>query len=114
MSEMLTCPTCDGTGKTGPVHINRGEQPHEWRESMPCLTCAGNKTIHNDKAIAMEFGRAARNKRVARGESLREASKRYGMSPAELSGLERGDGGMAAWEHPFATLAWLDQKESNA
>lgn len=105
---MPICPRCDGSGKTGPVHINRGSKPHEWRSEMACDFCGGAGKISEDQADAMKLGKAFRERRVARDESLREAAKRLGMKASELSALERGRGGMAAWHHPWATHAYLE------
>lgn len=105
---MPTCPHCNGKGDIGPVHINRGDQPHEWRDSFPCTLCGGTGNVADDVIEARALGKALRDKRVANDESLLEASRRFGMSPAELSGLEHGRGGMAAWHHPFAARAYLE------
>lgn len=102
------CNRCGGAGKIGPVHVNRGDQPHVWLESMPCATCDGTGFITEDKASALALGARLKAKRVARGESILQQSKRLGLSPAELSGLERGKGGLAAWQHPFAARAWSE------
>lgn len=108
MSEHV-CGKCKGSGRTaGPVHINRGDQPHEWVDSLPCFYCDGVGRVNDDKFAALQLGEHFRKQRIARGESVFEASKRLGLSPAELSGLERGKGGMAAWLHPFATRAYLE------
>jgi hypothetical protein len=85
------CPECNGTGRTkGPVHINRGDHPHEWRESMKCFCCRGVRYISQAHWDARERGAELRKERIARGESLFEASKRQGISSSELSRIERG------------------------
>lgn len=118
MDDALTpCPRCEGKGWIGPVHINRGDLPHEWRERMDCDFCEATGKIDADKRTAIEMGWRLRAKRVAREESLMEAAKRLRMSPSELSGLETGRGGMAAWHHPFAQRAYLEvnhQQKSDA
>ena len=88
---MDRCETCRGTGKVGPVHINRGEQPHEWVETMPCDVCKGSGEVTAEHARRIALGRIARSERLSRDESLREAAKRLGISPAELSRIERGE-----------------------
>lgn len=102
------CPRCEGRGWFGPVHINRGDKPHEWRERMDCDFCNGSRVIDKDHHDAWEIGQAFRGARCAREESLREAAARLGMKAPELSALELGRGGMAAWNHPFATSAFLE------
>ena len=105
---MSQCPDCKGKGWSGPVHINRGDQPHEWRDRIECHFCKGSGAIFDDQQEAANLGKKFREKRVAREESLLEASKRLGLRPAQLSRLERGVDGMAAWHHPFATTAYLE------
>lgn len=105
---MTTCPRCEGKGWVGPVHINRGDKPHEWRERMDCDLCKASGVIDDGTVQALELGKRLREKRLARDESLREAARRLNMSAAELSGLETGRGGLAAWHHPFATSAYLE------
>lgn len=102
---MATCPRCDGKGWSGPVHINRGDQPHEWRERMDCDFCKGTGQITADQERAIALGKRLREKRVAREESLLEASHRLGLKPSELSALETGRHGMSSWAHPWATRA---------
>lgn len=86
----LPCQFCRGKGKTGPVHINRGNAPHEWRESMDCHHCAGTGRWTPERHARWEAGQAMRAERIARDESLREAAKRLGISPARLSAIETG------------------------
>lgn len=108
MSNDFPCPRCHGKGWSGPVHINRGDKPHEWRERIDCDFCSATGKIDQSKREAFELGKRLREKRIAREESLMEASKRLGLKPSELSGLETGRGGMAAWHHPFAQRAYLE------
>ena len=105
---MNPCPRCQGRGWYGPVHINRGDQTHEWRERMQCDFCAGTGKIDDDHRDAWKLGQAFRGARCAREESLGEAAKRLGLKASELSALEMGRGGMVAWHHPFATSAHLE------
>lgn len=85
-----TCPRCDGK-RGAHCFINRGEdiRTHsvEWRD---CSTCGGTGTIDRRRAALIEQGQEMRNARVARRESLMEASRRMGISPSELSAIERG------------------------
>jgi hypothetical protein len=108
MTQNTPCPRCEGKGWVGPVHINRGDKPHEWRERMDCSLCKGTGQIDDDTRAGVEFGKRFRDMRIARGESIRECAKRLGLSTAELSGLEQGRGGMTAWHHPFATRAYVE------
>jgi len=72
---------------------------------MDCDLCHTTGQITDEQMKAVDLGRQLREKRVAREENLMEASRRLGMRPSELSGLETGRGGMAAWHHPFALKA---------
>lgn len=85
-----TCETCGGEGSTGPVHINRGDAPHEWRGSMPCHDCDGTGQWTAERHARWQAGQKMRAERLARGESLREAAKRMGITPAKLSVTEAG------------------------
>jgi ribosome-binding protein aMBF1 (putative translation factor) len=87
---MLICPDCKGSGKTGLVHINRGDQPHEWREGMPCWRCDGTGKIPDEMRDWMERGEVLRKARITREVSLRERAKELGISASELSAMERG------------------------
>lgn len=102
------CPDCAGKGITGPVHLNMGDKPHRWLETMECDFCKGTGHITPDLKEAREFGQRFRDQRRAREEALGECARRLGMKASELSALERGRGGMAAWHHPFATSAYLE------
>lgn len=107
-----TCPRCKGKKWIGPVHINRGDQPHEWRERVDCDLCKAAGRITEDQREAIELGKRLRQKRVDREESLMEGAKRLGLKPSELSGLETGRGGMTAWRHPWAQRAYLEATHS--
>lgn len=89
MMTRLTCQRCNGLGIIGPVHINRGERPHTW-EMMRCSSCGGSGYWSAQQAVAVREGEAMRKERLERDESLREAARRLGMSPAQLSAMEQG------------------------
>ena len=57
---------------------------------MDKLTCGGSGYWTAQQAVAARNGSAMRQKRIERGESLLEASRRLGMSPAQLSAIEHG------------------------
>jgi len=101
-TDLSTCPRCEGRGWVGPVHINRGNKPHEWREKMDCDLCGTRGTIDGGQRKAIELGKQLREKRLARDESLLEAAKRLKLKPSELSALETGRYGLTSWGHPFA------------
>lgn len=107
----MKCPDCCGTGKTGHVHVNFGYDERtggcrgEWRETMPCLRCKGSGEVSDEMAQWMADGKAMRDARVARGESLMEAARRMGMGSAELSAIEHGRRGSNARDQPPACPA---------
>jgi hypothetical protein len=84
------CPHCNGQGGAK-CFINRGQdiRTHslEWRE---CRTCEGTGRVDRRRAALIEQGKAMRDARVAKQESLLEASRRLGIGPAELSAIELG------------------------
>lgn len=85
------CQHCKGAGRTGPVHANRGpDKPGEWRGSMPCRECDGTGTWSMGRWERWHVGQDIKAARLARYETLYEASQRLGVSPAELSAIERG------------------------
>lgn len=90
MPDILTCQYCQGVGYIGPVHVNRGDSPHQWLERVDCSECGGTGTWSVQRAINYRDGQAMRTARVDRGESLREASKRLGITAAELCSIEAG------------------------
>lgn len=86
----ITCPHCDGKGETF-VFINTGYDYRGHTSGFrPCPTCKGEQVISESQAKAIADGRAMRDARVSRRETLRDAAKRMGVSPAELSKRERG------------------------
>lgn len=92
----MDCPKCTGTGSTGPVHINRGYDKDiggcrgEWRDSIPCYFCMGSGSVPNDTLDRIAAGKSMRSERDKRGETLKDASLRMGISAAQLSAIETG------------------------
>lgn len=84
----MKCPDCNGH-REGMVHLNRGDQPHEWR-MMPCRTCQGSGSIDEDHANRIGEGERLKAERLARGMGLRQEAARLGISPVELSDRENG------------------------
>ncbi|CAA2140497.1 hypothetical protein [Hyphomicrobium sp. ghe19] len=86
------CPTCDGVGSLV-AFINRGSDiaTHSL-EDIVCSTCGGEGRISDKRAMRISIGKAHRDIRVARCQSLLEAAREQGMGPAELSACEHGRG----------------------
>lgn len=87
---MVRCAYCNGSGKTGPTHVNYGGGRGEWLNNIPCFECDGTGCWDEARGAAFELGQKNRQARVNRGKTLREAAKEMGISPAELSRRERG------------------------
>ena len=60
---------------------------------MPCADCDGTGQWSAERLELYERGQRYREQRVLRGESLREAAKRLGVSPTQLSNFELGKAG---------------------
>jgi len=86
------CPDCAGTGQTGPVFVNGGEDlsKHYTLDTLPCRLCDGSGALSEDAWLAYREGRAMRRMRVALGLSLREASERLGIPASAVCDVERG------------------------
>jgi DnaJ-class molecular chaperone len=84
------CPHCNGEGG-GNAFINRGPDisTHsvEW---VRCRTCEGAGVISGERAVLVAQGKAMRDARVARQETLLEAARKMGITPSRLSAIERG------------------------
>ena len=87
---MSRCPHCNGEGKAGIVHINRGSGAHEWHDDLPCTHCHGTGKVSDEKLARIQRGQAARAKRVAEGFSIREYASKLGVSMSNLSMMESG------------------------
>lgn len=103
MSELQSCPGCAGKGHVGPVHVNRGSKPHEWRKTMPCLLCKGAGKITPLQAACVDRGKKLRAWRISKDKSLLEMARQVNLHSADLSAFETGCIDPAAWDHPFAT-----------
>lgn len=92
----MQCPDCNGTGKTGLVHLNKGFNEEkgrcdgEWRESIQCMRCHGVGQAPDEMANWIDFGKDFREKRQLRGETIGEAAKRLNLSVPQLSSIENG------------------------
>lgn len=88
----MQCPYCGGNGGSE-AFINRGPDirthSFEWVE---CRLCGGSGAITDERHEFFVRGKAWRDARVARGESLLELSRRIGVGPAEISDREHGRG----------------------
>ena len=87
----VTCPDCNGTGtQRGVFHLNRGDAPHQWVDSVPCLRCGTSGIVPDEMADWIVRGEAARRRRISQGISMRARAEQLGVSPAVLSAMENG------------------------
>ena len=88
MGELVKCPVCLGNCRVF-VAIDRSNGIGDigWR---PCYECGGSGTVTEERANAIRKGRELRQARVNRGETLREAATKMGITTIELSRIEQG------------------------
>ena len=82
-----TCPRCNGK-RSGYAFISRAGNC-QGRE-IDCSFCGGRGEVTEREADLYREGERRRDERVLAGRSLREEAKRLGITPAELSAIERG------------------------
>lgn len=87
----IICPDCEGDGKIkGPIHVNRGDQPHEWLDEITCFRCKGEGRVSPDMLAWILRGKEARRIRIDQGVSIRQRAKAIGLSSADVSAMEHG------------------------
>jgi len=82
----LPCPHCKGRGKLT-VAMSQLVIGLE-----RCPVCEGHRHISREYARRICDGKAMKRERLERGLSIREAAEERGVSPVELSKMERGKG----------------------
>lgn len=86
----LACPSCGGKKQVFAFQ-NTGEDYRQHRQGyIDCITCDGSGELTAEHAQRIEEGRKLRKARIARGETLMDASLRLGLTPARLSAIECG------------------------
>lgn len=80
----MKCPECEGKGFHVALACPGARIVH-----LPCRVC-DNGEITQDDLDRIKAGRDKREDRIRRDMSLREEAKRIGISPVELSVIERG------------------------
>lgn len=86
----ITCPHCDGKRQVYAFLNNGPDYRTHTSGYVQCSTCQGMGAITTERAKRILTGAHMRRERIERGESLNEAAKRLGISPAQLSARERG------------------------
>ena len=85
----MKCPSCNGKGERF-AFVNMGLRPH-YSGNITCHTCKGTGLINDEKWRRMIAGKAAREARQSRGETLAQAARRKGITALEISKFERGE-----------------------
>lgn len=85
----MKCPRCDGGGQTF-AFVNMGDEAG-YVGPVNCMVCKGTGLITDEHMSRIIAGRAAREARQARGETLMQAARRKGVSALEISRFERGE-----------------------
>ena len=86
----ITCPHCDGKRQVY-AFLNHGPDYRTHTSGyVQCSTCQGMGAITTEHAERIKTGKRVQAERIERGESLNDAARRLGISPAELSARERG------------------------
>lgn len=89
-AKLTPCRYCDGRGYVGPVHVNRGSLGSEWLDRIECTHCGETGQWDEEHVAMYEEGQRHKRDRVMRGETLREAAARLGLTPGQLSSFETG------------------------
>lgn len=85
----ITCPHCNGKRRL--YAFWDGVRPEDSGSGyVDCSTCKGNGSISQAHMDRITEGERRRNDRVSRGVSLNEEARKFGITPAQLSALERG------------------------
>lgn len=92
--EPVVCTDCDGKGKVFAFvdgHTPDGK-PFSRNGMYPCSRCQGSGLLTAERSRRIQIGKQWREWRMEAEYTLREAAQRRGITPSELSKIERGDG----------------------
>jgi DnaJ-class molecular chaperone len=84
-----TCPSCNGAKELRAL-CNYGPPKGCVWEMVPCITCHGAGEISDAEAKAIEEHGRIRRERLDRGESMKDAATRLGMTLREYNDYEWG------------------------
>lgn len=84
----VTCPRCHGGGTV--LRFIDGPGNHRVEPEGTCSLCQGKGSVSAQQMAWIKAGRAHRDARVARGESLRDRATALGLEVTVLSAMEHG------------------------
>ncbi len=88
--KQISCPDCHGAGKRfGFINGDPDISKHSVGD-LRCSRCHGAGTVPMAMTTWIEAGKAIRQDRVRRGETLYSESQRLGISSAALCSIEMG------------------------
>lgn len=85
--KQVKCPDCDGKGEMFAIWHGEGGCGSGMSS---CRRCAGAGTVSSEMFDWIRYGKTLRAARISRGESLREAAIKSGVSSSTLSAIENG------------------------
>jgi DNA-binding XRE family transcriptional regulator len=103
MTDRVTCPDCNGSGTTMAFFVKYapGTSTGPMHRELPCMFCRGKKTVTSNQMEWKTEGRKIREHRIKSGFTLREAAKRFGLKPSDISNLESGRVFNLNWKAKF-------------
>lgn len=92
----MKCARCKGTGDGGPAFVHYADGVCRHEEKTRCSDCRGTGEVSDEYPRRLQAGEQFRTRRQWLDLSLREAARRVGATPAEVSAVEHGRGDMPA------------------
>lgn len=89
MDDQLTCPRCDGSGRTVAICVMR-RSGKGGPAVTACSTCRGTGKVPLDHQERVDAGRALRDQRVDASIGIGELARAAGIRPTEVSDVEFG------------------------
>jgi len=86
----MECPDCSGDGKVIGLFAIRTDGGCDPCREFPCFRCGGSGSVPDETTVWMTTGKAMREDRKSRRNTLRKEAEERGMRPSVLSDMERG------------------------
>jgi hypothetical protein len=86
--QTTACPGCDDAGHFA-AFVDREDKGH-FDPALRCFLCGGSGRVSAQTAEWHARGRALRDARRSRGESVFDLAKRLGLSSSQVSAMEVG------------------------